>query len=96
MISVRPVNRILGFGMRGMTPSDVPLLSTVLTLFCKDPYHQLAQRVSNCIFTHSAGCIDCAISQYQVMSTRENVCCAHVEEDDRIGRDEGKEGDSAL
>ena len=29
--SVRPVNRVLGFGIRGMTPSDVVLLPWMLT-----------------------------------------------------------------
>ena len=46
MISVRPVNRILGFGMSGMTASDVPLLPKLLMLICKDPHHQLAGTTS--------------------------------------------------
>jgi hypothetical protein len=78
MISVRPVNRILGFGMSGMTASDVLLLPKLLMLICRDPHHQLALRVSNCCFTHSASRIDCAVVQAEMMSARENVCSAHV------------------
>jgi len=78
MISVRPVNRILGFGMRGMTASDVLLLPKLLMLICKRPQGQLA-RVFNCYFTDSASCMDCAIAQVDVMSARENMSSAHVE-----------------
>ena len=79
MISVRPVNRILGFGMRGMTAPDVLLLPKLLMFICKDSHGQLVPRVSNCQFTHSASRIDCAITQANVMSARENMCSAHVE-----------------
>ena len=79
MISVRPVNRILGFGMRGITALHVPLSPKLMMLICEDWYNQLAPRVSKCCFTHSASCIDCAIAEAKVMSTRENLCSAHVE-----------------
>ena len=79
MISVWPVNRILGFGMSGTAASDVPLLPKLLMLICKDPHHQFALQVSNCLFTHSAGRIDRAIPQDKVMSARENMRSAHVE-----------------
>ena len=79
MISVRPVNRILGFGMSGMTASDDPLLPKLLLMICIDCHNQLALRVSNCHFTYSVSRIDCGIAQASVMSARENVCSAHVE-----------------
>ena len=79
MISVRPVNRILGFGMSGMTASDVPLLPKLLKLICRDPRHQLALRVHLICFTHSASRMNCGTAQVKVMSARKNMRSAHIE-----------------
>ena len=80
MISVRPVNRVLGFGTRGITASDITLslsLKLLLMLICGKPCHQLVLLEPDS-FTHDSSCIDCAAHD-KVMSTRQNIRTAHTE-----------------
>ena len=73
MTSVRPVNRLLEFGISGTIPSDVALLPL---LICKrSSAVSLRGRVSNCS-THS---VEGAAANGNVMSIWKKVCSAHFE-----------------
>ena len=83
MTAVRPVNRLLGFGIRGMTPSDVILLRSFMLCMC------ICQRsmtsacfggylISSC-FAHRISCIEHTAANNNVMSIWKNVCSAHSE-----------------
>ena len=80
MTSVRPVNRLLGFGIRGMIPSDVVQLVLLLWICISQIFTQSACWAGSC-FTHSHGvsCIERAAAHGSAMSVRKNLCCAHSE-----------------
>ena len=84
MTSVRPVNRLLGFGMMGMTPSDIALLLlwTLLIWICQRSspsarWYRSAD-ISDCS-THRVSCVECAAAHGGATSVRENVRSTHCE-----------------
>ena len=97
MTSVRPVNRLLGFGVRGMTPSDVVLLPEQLLWMCICPRrYQISspKHLHNNRSTHSVRGIEGGVASHKVVSTGKNARSAHVEMpkvEMREGRKRGKE-----
>ena len=87
MTSVCPVNQLLGFGIRGMTPSDVILLPWLMWICQK----LLAEQISSCS-THSVSCIERAVADGNVMSVFKDVCPAHSEWLKMSVRDQDEEG----
>ena len=82
MTSVRPVNRLLGFGVRGMTPSDVVLLPEQLLWMCICPRrYQISspKHLHNNRSTHSVSGIEGCVASHKVVSTGKNARSAHVE-----------------
>ena len=95
IVSVRPVNRVLGFGGRGMTPSDVVPLPWMLT--CKNP------TPSACLTdtfskhsTHNLSFNECALASDKAVSAREEARSAHVEISKMEVQDEGGQQRTAL
>ena len=76
--SVRPVNRLLGFGIRGIIPSDVVLLALLmlLMLICQRSMRS-ACRAASIWSTHIVSCIECAAAHGSAMSVCKNVSSAH-------------------
>jgi hypothetical protein len=79
MTSVRPVNRLLGFGMRGMTPSDVVLL---LLWMCICPRSTLSfgspEHLPYNYSTHRVSSNERVVASNKVVSTCKNARSAHV------------------
>ena len=77
MTTVCPVNRMLEFGIRGMTASDVVLLSLWM-LICKGSSAISLLGEYNCS-THGVSCVERAVVDGNVVRIRKNVCSAHSE-----------------
>ena len=96
MTSVRPVNRLLGFGIRGMTPSDVVLLPYWM---CICPRSMLSIWFSGNLHdnhsTHSVSGIERAVAGNNVVGARKNARSVHVEilKVERFGMREGRKGE---
>ena len=71
MASVCPVNRVLRFGTRGMTP--IVLLPWMLTC---NRFNAIA--LPDGYFTHSFSFNECAVASVKVVSTRKETRSAHV------------------
>ena len=80
MTSVRPVNRLLGFGISGIIPSDVVVLALLmlLMLICQRSMRSACRAASNCS-THTVSCIEGAAAHGSSMSVCKNVSSAHSE-----------------
>ena len=78
MTSVRPVKRLLGFGISGIIPSDVVLLALLmlLMLICQRSMRSACRAVSICS-THIVSCIECAAAHSSSKSVCKNVSSAH-------------------
>ena len=93
MSGVRPVNRLLGFGIRGMTPSDA-VLSPLMFWMCI--YHAISLPSGYVVIpsTHGVSYIERAAAHSSAMSIWENMYSAHSEWSKRSVRvqDEMREG----
>ena len=93
--AVRPVNRLLGFGIRGMTPSDAVLLPLMFWM-CIYQIHAISLLGGYMAVpsTHGVSCIERAAAHSSVMSIWENMCSAHFEwsKISVRGQDEKREG----
>ena len=81
MISVRPVNRLLGFGIRGMTPSDFVLLPLLLLCIWICAKSTLSFWFIG-TFTHSTysvSSIERVVASNKMVSIRKNTRSAHIE-----------------
>ena len=87
MASVRPVNRALGFGIRGMTP--VGLSPWMLTWKDPTPSACLTDTFSK-RYTHSLSINECAVVSDKVVSARKEARSAHVEISKMDVQDEGR------
>ena len=78
MTSVRPVNRLLGLGIRGIIPSDVVVLALLmlLMLICQRSMRSACGAASICS-THTVSCIEGAASYDSAVSVCKNVSSAH-------------------
>ena len=99
MTSLRPVNRLLGFGMRGMTPSDIILSPLLLLWMCICPVFMLSvwfkEHLHDNHSTHSVCGIECVVVSNKVVSTRKNARSAHIEilKSERFRMREGRKGE---
>ena len=87
MASVRPVNRVLGFGIRGMTP--VILLPWMLTCERSNAVSLVEDTFSK-YYTHSISFNECAVVSDKVVSARKEARSAHVEISKMDAQDEGR------
>ena len=87
MASVRPVNRVLGFGIRGMTP--VILLPWMLTCERSNAVSLVEDTFSK-YYTHSLSFNECAVVSDKVVSARKEARSAHVEISKMDAQDEGR------
>ena len=94
MASVRPVNRVLGFGIRGITP--VALSPWMLTCNRSNAVACLTDTL-NKHSTHSQVSINkCAVVSVKVVSARKEARSAHVEISKMDVQDEGRKERRAL
>ena len=94
MGSVRPVNRVLGFGIRGITP--VALSPWMLTCNRSNAVACLTDTL-NKHSTHSQVSINkCAVVSVKVVSARKEARSAHVEISKMDVQDEGRKERRAL
>ena len=79
MTSVRPVNRLLGLGIRGIIPSGVVVLALLmlLMLICQRSMWSACRAASICS-THIVSCIECAAAHGSAMSVCKNVSSTHT------------------
>jgi hypothetical protein len=72
------VNRVLGFGTRGITASDIALSPKLLLMLIYENSMPSAFSRGPDSVTHDSGCIDCAAHD-EVMSAGKNIRSAHNE-----------------